>query len=142
MRRESFTPTSSQVYMYLQSILMAHGADSWHSEFHFRRIWHASSHCWYAGNVLLSHHTPPNIRMADFGMSLLKSTDNLSSVEASTLLMTTHGRGTPVYSAPEVLINPFDETFDGRVAQCSRKTDMYRYTSFCCVSNILIIDWK
>jgi len=35
-------------------------------------------------------------------------------------------RGTPVYCAPEMLINPFEE-FTGTVAKSSKKTDMYAF---------------
>jgi serine/threonine protein kinase len=79
-----------------------------------------------SGNILLSHHSPPEIRLADFGLSVMKDITS-ETLGASTLLMTAHRRGTPIYSAPEMLVNPYDEYFDGQVAQCSRKTDMYSF---------------
>jgi hypothetical protein len=49
-------------------------------------------------NVLLSGDNPPEVRLADFGLSKLRS-DTLIGV--STLALTNQGGGTPVYSAPE-----------------------------------------
>jgi serine/threonine protein kinase len=77
-------------------------------------------------NVLLSHHNPPQVRLADFGMSIYQEQTNSASLGASSLSTTTHMRGTPVYCAPEMLINPYAE-FDGTVAKSSRKTDMYAF---------------
>lgn len=78
-------------------------------------------------NVLLSHHSPPFIRLADFGMSVLQDRfGGSSSMGDSSLSSTTHMRGTPVYCAPEMLINPFEE-FTGSVAKSSKKTDMYAF---------------
>jgi serine/threonine protein kinase len=43
------------------------------------------------------------------------------------LQLTAHARGTPLYSAPEMLINPYSETNLGEVAKPSRKTDIYAF---------------
>lgn len=75
-------------------------------------------------NVLLSTHKPPKIRLADFGLAILTSTD--ANISASSLSDTKHLRGTPVYCAPELLVNPYEE-FTGSVAKSSRKTDMYAF---------------
>ena len=77
-----------------------------------------------SGNVLLSHHNPPEIRLADFGMSLLRNPT--SELGATSLLMTASSRRISVYSAPETLLNPF-KIGEYSVAQASRKTDMYSF---------------
>jgi serine/threonine protein kinase/outer membrane protein assembly factor BamB len=77
-------------------------------------------------NVLLSHHTPPEIRLADFGLSTIRET-NEDRLSASTLQHTMSTKGTKLYCAPEMLVNPFNESFDETVATSSRKTDMYAF---------------
>jgi serine/threonine protein kinase len=75
-------------------------------------------------NILLSHHKPPDVRLADFGLSVIQQ----AKVQGeSTLGATYNMKGTPLYSAPEMLINPFDNTFNETVANPSRKTDMYAF---------------
>jgi serine/threonine protein kinase len=95
-------------------------------------------------NILLSHHNPPEIRLADFGVSILsqpfelKSNDNSNNSNNdnssknkhnndSTLRNTKSARGTPIYRAPEMLVNPMNVNFDETVASASRKTDMYAF---------------
>jgi len=56
-------------------------------------------------NVLLSSHSPANIRLADFGLSTLKSMD--TNLLMSSLAETAHLKGTPIYCAPEMLVNPY-----------------------------------
>ena len=51
-------------------------------------------------NILLSGDNPPQVRLADFGLSLVR-TSVLDPLNASSLVQTTHARGTPVYCAPE-----------------------------------------
>jgi serine/threonine protein kinase len=75
-------------------------------------------------NVLLSSHSPPEVRLADFGLAVKQEG---TALDGSTLARTTHVRGTPLYSAPELLVNPFASNFDGTVARPSRKTDMYAF---------------
>ena len=75
-------------------------------------------------NVLLSTHKPPQIRLADFGLAIMTGAD--ATMSASSLSDTKHLRGTPVYCAPELLVNPYEE-FTGSVAKSSRKTDMYAF---------------
>ncbi len=74
-------------------------------------------------NIMLSGSTPPDIRIADFGMARLKHQQ--VAISMSSLITTTRLKGTPVYCAPEMLINPFHTEIT--VAQSSRKTDMYAF---------------
>jgi serine/threonine protein kinase len=83
-------------------------------------------------NILLSHHSPPDIRFSDFGLSKFTgggggSGSSNSSNGGSTLQQTKNVKGTPVYCAPEMLVNPYDESFCETVARPSRKTDMYAF---------------
>lgn len=79
-------------------------------------------------NVLLSHHRPPKVRLADFGLSIFKSEEE-SKLGNSALMMTRHLRGTPIYCAPELLTNPFEQSTNTEtiIAKPSRKTDMYAF---------------
>jgi hypothetical protein len=45
----------------------------------------------------------------------------------SSLSETSHIKGTPVYCAPEMLINPYLDVVTDKVAKASRKTDMYAF---------------
>ena len=81
-------------------------------------------------NVLLSHHRPCRVRLADFGLSIVRKEDEMNKLGQSALTMTTHLRGTPIYCAPELLTNPFEEHKEGEevfIAKASRKSDMYSY---------------
>lgn len=73
-------------------------------------------------NVLLSGDNPPEVRIADFGSSLFGPRPT-SGLGKSSLAMTTHIMGSPVYNAPEILFNPYDH--QTTTAKPSRKTDMY-----------------
>lgn len=77
-------------------------------------------------NVLLSDSIPPEIRLADFGLSVLR---DHAGLDLSTLAGTAHTRGTPIYCAPELLHNPYFDysTMQSAelVAKPSRKTDVY-----------------
>jgi serine/threonine protein kinase len=73
-------------------------------------------------NVFLSGDNPSKIRLGDFGLSIMRDT-----TFTSTLALTAHMRGTPLYSAPEMLPNPFAQNVDAQVAKPSRKTDMYAF---------------
>ena len=76
-------------------------------------------------NVLLSHHTPPEIRLADFGLATMRE-DSMGG-NMSTLQETSHARGTPIYSAPEMLFNPYGDNTENTVAKPSRKSDVYAF---------------
>jgi serine/threonine-protein kinase len=73
-------------------------------------------------NILLDNINTANIKLADFGLSTVSNT----STGQSTLLETKHMRGTPIYAAPEMVINPFAQVHQAStlVAKSSRKTDM------------------
>ena len=45
----------------------------------------------------------------------------------SSLVATTHSRGTPIYFAPEMLMNPYQVVQKKVIAQSSRKTDIYAF---------------
>ena len=81
-------------------------------------------------NILLSSGTPCHIRLADFGQTM---TREQNSVQQSTLVETNNTHGTPIYSAPELLHNPYrdldgvDSLQDDQVYQPSRKTDVYAF---------------
>ncbi len=85
------------------------------------------------GNILLSSDIPPQIRLADFGLSVMK---HEMSMNLSTLAGTSTFRGTPIYCAPEMLHNPYligttdtsGKVYDeDAIAKPSRKTDMYAF---------------
>lgn len=76
-------------------------------------------------NVLLSGDNPPEVRIADFGSSLFGPRPT-SGLGKSSLAMTTHIMGSPVYNAPEILFNPYDH--QTTTAKPSRKTDMYAFS--------------
>lgn len=75
-------------------------------------------------NILLSGTTPPDIRIADFGFSTIHE---LAGVESDETELTHAPGGTPRYSAPEMMLNPYEEDPDDRVAAASRKTDVYAF---------------
>jgi len=77
------------------------------------------------GNILLSGHTPAEVRLADFGMSSVRSI--IDTQEAgSTLNQTAHSKGTPVYNAPEKMFNPSQPDQES-VSDSTRKTDIYAF---------------
>jgi serine/threonine protein kinase len=82
-------------------------------------------------NILLSHHQPPEIRLADFGLANMRENENKLNINMSTLMKTGATKGTKLYCAPEMLVNPFNTNFDERVAKSSRKTDMYAFGLMC-----------
>lgn len=76
-------------------------------------------------NILLSNDSPPIVRLADFGLASLRDS---SIIGQSTLVETSHQRGTPIYCAPEMLINVHSDEPTCGVAKPSRKTDMYAFS--------------
>jgi serine/threonine protein kinase len=83
-------------------------------------------------NILLSEDIPQKVRLADFGLSshreeFCKSGDKNTDIELSSLAMTLNTRGTPIYCAPEMLVNPYKTWVDNIVSKSSRKTDMYAF---------------
>ena len=74
-------------------------------------------------NTLLTEDDPPDVRIADFGLSAIRDVDGIASLGATTMQMTDHPAGTPLYSAPEMLkVNA-----DGKVAKASRSTDVFAF---------------
>ncbi len=61
--------------------------------------------------------------IADFGMAELRAPTKNNLV--SPLRMTASARTTPVYSAPELLVNPRSDKTS--VEACSRKSDVYAF---------------
>jgi serine/threonine protein kinase len=96
-----------------------------------------------AANVLLSSDDPPQVRLADFGMSIFRShiahSSEIKSLKASATENTKKNRGTRAFCAPEMLVNPYQkqllrstcesETTEmlSTVAKPSRSTDMYAF---------------
>ena len=80
-------------------------------------------------NVLLSGKYPPDCRLADFGQSFVREdTGSPTRLGVSTFQYTSVVRGTPVYSAPEMLRFYDDddgEGGDGLAGKASRSTDVY-----------------
>jgi ankyrin repeat protein/serine/threonine protein kinase len=74
-------------------------------------------------NVLLGAQTPCTVKLADFGISDVKE-PLLSTCQVSSLQQTHIRRGTPMYSAPELLPCPNNH---GKVGTPSRKSDMYAF---------------
>jgi serine/threonine protein kinase len=79
-----------------------------------------------SANILMSDSNFPLVRYADFGSAILKDSKEIC-LQASTLGYTKTHRGTPIYSAPEMLQDPNDFDGDGKIAKASRKTDMYAF---------------
>jgi serine/threonine protein kinase len=79
-------------------------------------------------NILLTTHSPPEIKLCDFGLSFcdeqLRSGASLSN---SSLFLTATSRGTPIYKAPEMIVNPLNAEFSELVARASKKTDIYSF---------------
>lgn len=76
-------------------------------------------------NILLSGHTPPHIRLSDFGLSTIRA--DVDQLTGSTLNQTYHVKGTPVYNAPEKLFNPFSDEETPTISDSTRKTDIYAF---------------
>ena len=54
-------------------------------------------------NVLLSSHSPPLVRLADFGLAQRRSEGLDLTMGQSALQKTAHFKGTSIYAAPEML---------------------------------------
>ena len=54
-------------------------------------------------NILLSGHSPPLVRLADFGLSARRAEAVDRTIGRSSLQATSHFRGTSIYAAPEML---------------------------------------
>ena len=78
-------------------------------------------------NTLLSDKNPPDCRLADFGQSFVREdTGSPTRLGVSTFQFTSVVRGTPVYSAPEMLrLFDDDDEGDGLAGKASRSTDVY-----------------
>jgi serine/threonine protein kinase len=80
-------------------------------------------------NVLLDSTNGMHIkiRFADFGLALLREKD--SRLSMSTLRQTKNAKGTPIYLAPECMLNPYEPAGYGQstVASISRRTDVYAF---------------
>ncbi len=114
------TPTKLKTILSLQEkirILMqiASGLDELHSV----GILHGDIK---PANILLSEHNPPLVRLADFGQAEVKDyTMSTESVLCQTV--STHRKGTPVYTAPECLPSVTSST----VSKITRRTDIYSF---------------
>ena len=74
-------------------------------------------------NILLTSSFPPDVRIADFGLSQIRELVD-KTLAMSTMRKTSAGmRGTPVYAAPEMS----EEDDDDQVASASRSTDIYAF---------------
>ena len=77
-------------------------------------------------NFLLSGQNPPDVRIADFGLSVIREqmagpdTATTASVQRTGTIA-----GTKLYNAPELL--PINADVDGKVARASRSTDIYAF---------------
>jgi serine/threonine protein kinase len=75
-------------------------------------------------NILLSGDSPPLAKLADFGIAEQRNYCNVLEISVTE---TTNFRGTPVYCAPEQLMNPFKNVLTDRVVKASRRTDIYSF---------------
>jgi serine/threonine protein kinase len=75
-------------------------------------------------NVLISTHSPPLIKLVDFGLSTLRETSISMALGASTIRKTVTLKGTLHYCAPEMLnaLNGLKPS-----VRASRSTDMYAF---------------
>ena len=77
-------------------------------------------------NILLSITSPPDVRIADFGLSKIReqmtgpNTTTTASVQRTGTIA-----GTKLYLAPEML--PINADAEGKVARASRSTDMFAF---------------
>jgi serine/threonine protein kinase len=76
-------------------------------------------------NVLLGTQSPCTVKLADFGVSGFQESPLLNSVDMSVMQSTQTARGTPRYSAPEMLRNPAD--LNVAISKQSRTSDMYAF---------------
>ena len=74
-------------------------------------------------NILLGGETPCAVKLADFGVSEVKASLRNSSLMTASIRLTNTQRGTPVYSAPELLPSPTNM----QVCAPSRTSDMYAF---------------
>ena len=74
-------------------------------------------------NTLLSGKNPPDCRLADFGQSFVRE-DAATRLGVSTFQYTSAARGTPVYSAPEML-SIYNDDEEGLAGKACRSTDVY-----------------
>ena len=83
-------------------------------------------------NIFLSDRNASIIRLGDFGQSIKAKS---AKDQQSATYMSATIRGTPVYSAPEMLVVPsWTDCFtlkDAMVVATSRKTDMYAFGVIC-----------
>lgn len=117
-------PTSSSTSFIEKLQILANIARNLH-ELHMCGISHGDIK---PENILFSSSTSPyHVRLADFGSSQLRPNyrDILClRVGESDIEMTKRISGTPRYSAPEMLENPFNP---GYVCRASRSSDMYSF---------------
>ena len=77
----------------------------------------------------MSDKNPPDCRLADFGQSFVREdTGSSTRLGVSTFQFTSVVRGTPVYSAPEMLRffdDDDDDEGEGLAGKASRSTDVY-----------------
>ena len=77
-------------------------------------------------NILLSIKNPPDVRIADFGLSVIReqmigsNTNTTASVQRTGTVA-----GTKLYNAPEMLLSNSDA--EGNVARASRSTDIFAF---------------
>ena len=77
-------------------------------------------------NILLSIKNPPDVRIADFGLSVIR--EQMAGPDLATtasVARTGTIAGTKLYNAPELL--PINADADGKVARASRSTDIYAF---------------
>ena len=76
-------------------------------------------------NILFSDSNLTEVRLADFGLAAIK---NVSNLQETTLKETMHFKGTPIYAAPELLTNVFEDLEKcSKLFKPSRKSDMYAF---------------
>jgi serine/threonine protein kinase len=67
------------------------------ADLHFLGIIHGDIK---SSNILISRHNPPLIKVIDFGLSSIRENLEDRLVGQSTVQVTVHGKGTPIYCAP------------------------------------------
>ena len=77
-------------------------------------------------NFLLSGQNPPDVRIADFGLSVIREQmDGPNTSTTASVQRTGTVAGTKLYNAPEML--PINADADGKVARASRSTDIFAF---------------